>query len=169
MLHTLHLNDNNLTHIAPLNGCPLLHTIDLSFNELSSLPEVVEALSPCSQLKRISLNDNPLSEEKEYRVTILALSAHLEELDSTPVPPGEVWSHRYISDVTCISCYKYSPELQVLAAADASIRRDALQVASFFTTWLTHPWRHLAIAERPAAQARSPNLTYYCYSSGEHR
>lgn len=87
---------------------------------------------------------------------MLAISSHLEELDCTPVPSGEVF--------TLIWPQSYSSTWQVLTAADASIRQNAMQVSAFFNNWLQVKLRFgvklsLLTAAAPMATPRSSRAT----------
>ena len=65
-LEALHLQDNELTALAPLHGLPSLRLLNLSFNRLEEL-RVLGALLPLTALRSLQLNDNPVAGMAGYR------------------------------------------------------------------------------------------------------
>ena len=65
-LEALHLQDNELTVLAPLHGLQSLRLMNLSFNRLEGL-RVLAALLPLTALRSLQLNDNPVASMAGYR------------------------------------------------------------------------------------------------------
>lgn len=72
--HLLHLKlqDNLITHVAPLSHLTLLQTLDLSFNHIQDL-SVIQGLSTSQQLQFLRVNDNPVQHEPGFFFTLQRL------------------------------------------------------------------------------------------------
>jgi len=89
LLEHLHLNDNAISVLKPLRSCPSLRTLDLSFNQLHNLSDLL-SLAPCTALHSLQMNDNPLTgEEDVHRGALIAMLPRLAELDNQPVTGEE--------------------------------------------------------------------------------
>lgn len=64
-LQELNLQDNEITSVQPLQSCPQLTALNLSFNAIADLDSMA-AISPCTSLRSLSLHDNPVIELPGY-------------------------------------------------------------------------------------------------------
>lgn len=89
------------TLASPLAASPLLHTLELAFNQLAAA-EPLHALPLHPRLQRLQLNDNPLVEEllDRYRPWVLRLAPNLLELDNEGITEAE---RRDWSQSSCIA------------------------------------------------------------------
>ncbi|XP_032660532.1 leucine-rich repeat- and IQ domain-containing protein 1 isoform X2 [Chelonoidis abingdonii] len=67
LLQILSLSQNSLTQLAPLFSCVSLEKLNISNNCLSDLESVIIWFSGCQKLSELSLNGNPVLEEKNWR------------------------------------------------------------------------------------------------------
>lgn len=68
-LEVLHLQDNALESLGGRSafvGCPLLRSLDASFNQLRAPDEIGASLQACSDLAEVRLHDNPASSHQNY-------------------------------------------------------------------------------------------------------
>lgn len=72
--HLLHLKlqDNLITHIAPLPNLPSLQTLDLSFNHITQL-SVIQTLPSFQHLRSLRVNDNPVQHEPHFYFSLQRL------------------------------------------------------------------------------------------------
>jgi hypothetical protein len=82
-LEQLHAADAEIKEGSPLHACCLLRTLDLSFNQLSRLTDLA-ALSSCSLLEVVRLNDNPVAHLPDYRDILISALPSLRDLDNEP-------------------------------------------------------------------------------------
>jgi len=89
-LGTILLNNNRISKIGSTvsNNLPNLHTLILSGNTIAKLAEIDE-LAQFEQLKWLSLLDNPVCKEKDYRLYTIRKCAALTVLDFRKVKPRE--------------------------------------------------------------------------------
>ncbi|KAK9843064.1 hypothetical protein WJX74_006452 [Apatococcus lobatus] len=64
-LQELNLQDNEVICVQPMLSCAQLTALDLSFNAIADLDSIA-AISPCTRLRSLSLNDNPATELPGY-------------------------------------------------------------------------------------------------------
>lgn len=78
--------------IATFPQCPLpaLMSLDLSFNNLTSLVQVAAALPSVRSLRHLFLQGNPMTLCVSYRQVILSVAPELEILDEIPVAATEI-------------------------------------------------------------------------------
>lgn len=68
-LEVLHLQDNSLESLgggSTFVGCPLLRSLDASFNQLRTPDETGISLQACGELEEVRLHDNPASSCQNY-------------------------------------------------------------------------------------------------------
>ncbi|XP_065831534.1 leucine-rich repeat-containing protein 43-like [Oscarella lobularis] len=78
----------NLNWLQPASW-PLLLSLDLSFNHLTSLPEVVLALSSLAKLRNLVLQGNPVSLVPAYRPYVIEKLSSLTVLDDVRIIPDD--------------------------------------------------------------------------------
>ncbi|BBN04892.1 hypothetical protein MPTK1_3g08590 [Marchantia polymorpha subsp. ruderalis] len=83
-LQRLYLQDNLITSLEPLWGCPALEVLDLSFNCISEHSQL-QHLSGFPNLRSLQLNDNPISEQEDHADYVLQAVPWLAELDNEAV------------------------------------------------------------------------------------
>lgn len=72
-LEVLHLQDNMLETLGgvwSLAGCPLLRSLDASFNRLRTPRDFSSCLRACGDLQEVRLHDNPATEYECYADTV---------------------------------------------------------------------------------------------------
>lgn len=75
-LEILHLQDNVLETLGGiwcLSGCPLLRSLDASFNRLRTPRDFSSCLRACGELQEVRLHDNPAAEYESYADTVALL------------------------------------------------------------------------------------------------
>lgn len=86
-LRTLNVASNQLTDILQLADATSLTTLDLSGNLLDDLMEVRDVLLCLTQLTELKLLQNPIAEERNYRMSILS-NPSVDKLDNFKVTKG---------------------------------------------------------------------------------
>ncbi|NXG56662.1 LRIQ1 protein, partial [Hemiprocne comata] len=81
LLQVLLLSQNRLSELVPLNSFVSLEKLDLKNNCLSDLKGVITWLSGCHKLKELSLNGNPLLQERNWRSSLCKVLPSLQFLD----------------------------------------------------------------------------------------
>ncbi|KFP04137.1 Leucine-rich repeat and IQ domain-containing protein 1, partial [Calypte anna] len=81
LLQILFLSQNRLTELVPLNSFVSLEKLDIKNNCLSDLNGVTAWLSGCHKLRELSLNGNPLLQEKNWRSSLSKVLPSLQFLD----------------------------------------------------------------------------------------
>ncbi|XP_071621990.1 leucine-rich repeat- and IQ domain-containing protein 1 isoform X2 [Heliangelus exortis] len=81
LLQILFLSQNRLTELVPLNSFVSLEKLDIKNNCLSDLNSVTAWLSGCHKLRELSLNGNPLLQEKNWRSSLSEVLPSLQFLD----------------------------------------------------------------------------------------
>ena len=66
-----------------------LEILNLESNQLSDLDRVLVSLSRCRFLKQLNLSKNPVSQESNYRISVIAAIPGLEVLDNRKVTESE--------------------------------------------------------------------------------
>lgn len=116
-LEALHLQDNELTSLAPLHGLPCLRQLNLSFNRLERL-RGLSALLPLTALRSLQLNDNPVANMAGYRECAQVQLADLSLHDTfTSAFDGHESRHRRSSS----SGSSWRPALPPVQAVQAGI------------------------------------------------
>lgn len=64
-LQELILQDNEISSIDPMLGCPQLTALNLSFNAIADLDSIA-SISPCTTLRSLCLHDNPVVDLPGY-------------------------------------------------------------------------------------------------------
>eukprot|EP00796_Vickermania_ingenoplastis_P004959 gene4959-3557_t len=82
------LVSNRVTQLGPLAACAQLRELYLRKNRIESLVEL-NALRGLHHLHTLWLMDNPCAQQPHYRAFAIFCCPHLEQLDDTPVTPGE--------------------------------------------------------------------------------
>lgn len=104
LLTVLHVENNNLRDVSGLRHCPRLTTVNLSFNQLQRIEDLLP-LTACRMVQVLSVNENPFSARQmddnslgknldTVRNKLLAWFPHLSELNNEKVLEG----HRQISE-----------------------------------------------------------------------
>ena len=70
LLTRLHLHDNSVATLGCLRGFPMLTTLTLSFNALADAAEL-RHLRALRHLTSVTVNDNPVAEDPQYRQRLL--------------------------------------------------------------------------------------------------
>ncbi|XP_065512520.1 leucine-rich repeat and IQ domain-containing protein 1 [Caloenas nicobarica] len=81
LLQILLLSQNRLTELVPLNSFVSLEKLDVKNNCLSDLKGVITWLSGCHKLRELSLNGNPLLQERNWRPSLCKVLPSLQFLD----------------------------------------------------------------------------------------
>ncbi|XP_059582120.1 leucine-rich repeat and IQ domain-containing protein 1 isoform X2 [Alligator mississippiensis] len=81
LLQFLSLSQNSLTELTPLFSCISLEKLDISNNYLSDLSSVSTWFNGCHELTELTLNGNPLLQEKNWRCSILKILPNLRFLN----------------------------------------------------------------------------------------
>uniref|UniRef100_A0A674HWC2 Leucine rich repeats and IQ motif containing 1 n=1 Tax=Terrapene triunguis TaxID=2587831 RepID=A0A674HWC2_9SAUR len=82
LLQILSLSQNSLTQLAPLFSCVSLEKLNISNNCLSDLESVIIWFSGCQKLSELSLNGNPVLQEKNWRCSLLKILPSLQFLNA---------------------------------------------------------------------------------------
>lgn len=102
-LRVLQLQDNRISEVGALTGMDRLEILDLSFNAIDAL-EQLNSFAQCHSLKKLYLNDNPVSALGEsYTAAVATLLPHLTELDSEQVPRSENVLRRFQQSPVCVA------------------------------------------------------------------
>jgi hypothetical protein len=111
-LEALYLNNNRLSDLAgldacfrikklyadhnklvtlegPIEGMKFLTVLEVSHNKLADLDYQLETLRRCQYLKHLDLRDNPVSQEVNYRLRVIAAVPSLEVLDAHAIESTE--------------------------------------------------------------------------------
>ncbi|XP_024365341.1 uncharacterized protein [Physcomitrium patens] len=92
-LRILHLGDNSLKTLVHLGGLNALESLDLTSNLLTPNRlggfASIDYLSPLPKLTKLWLNNNPMSRQNYYRISVISRLDHLEQLDGRPVSQEE--------------------------------------------------------------------------------
>jgi hypothetical protein len=88
-LEDLTLYSNKISIIEELELCPKLQCLSLGNNKIDSLEQIIR-LRQLSNLKMLTLAGNPVCEEAEYRMTVLAFVSHIKYLDYSMIDMSEV-------------------------------------------------------------------------------
>ncbi|NXW88259.1 LRIQ1 protein, partial [Alopecoenas beccarii] len=81
LLQILLLSQNRLTELVPLNSFVSLEKLDIKNNCLSDLKGVITWLSGCHELRELSLDGNPLLQERNWRPSLCKVLPSLQFLD----------------------------------------------------------------------------------------
>uniref|UniRef100_A0A8C3S8F6 Leucine-rich repeat and IQ domain-containing protein 1 n=1 Tax=Chelydra serpentina TaxID=8475 RepID=A0A8C3S8F6_CHESE len=81
LLQTFSLSQNSLTQLAPLFSCISLEKLNISNNCLSDLESVITWFNGCHKLSELSLNGNPVLQEKNWRCSLLKILPGLQFLN----------------------------------------------------------------------------------------
>ncbi|XP_071655766.1 leucine-rich repeat- and IQ domain-containing protein 1 isoform X3 [Patagioenas fasciata] len=81
LLQILLLSQNRLTELVPLNSFVSLEKLDIKNNCLSDLKGVIAWLSGCHKLRELSVNGNPLLQERNWRPSLCKVLPSLRFLD----------------------------------------------------------------------------------------
>ncbi|XP_067415959.1 leucine-rich repeat and IQ domain-containing protein 1 isoform X3 [Emydura macquarii macquarii] len=81
LLQILSLSQNSLTQLASLFSCVSLEKLNISNNCLSDLKSVITWFSGCHKLSELSLNGNPVLQEKNWRCSLLEILPSLRVLN----------------------------------------------------------------------------------------
>ncbi|XP_010072650.1 PREDICTED: leucine-rich repeat and IQ domain-containing protein 1, partial [Pterocles gutturalis] len=81
LLQILLLSQNSLTELVPLNSFVSLEKLDIKNNCLSDLKGVITCLSGCHKLRELSLSENPLLRERNWRPSLCKVLPSLQFLD----------------------------------------------------------------------------------------
>lgn len=88
VLRELFLAFNAISDVAPLLLHDSLEVLDLEANALED-DEALMQLGTCARLRSLSLEDNPIASQPEYRAAVAAAIPQLRTLDDLPLqPPG---------------------------------------------------------------------------------
>lgn len=124
LIQYLNLSGNKLEHLSPLSGCIMLRNINLSFNNLQSIDELLH-LRFCRNIEELKLNDNPIARGVLYKELSIALLPNLTSLD------GEVVSSLARQNVFSHFVF-YSPRLtgHVVSFINHSLKRAVPSINS---------------------------------------
>ncbi|KAG7382228.1 hypothetical protein PHYPSEUDO_005114 [Phytophthora pseudosyringae] len=87
-LRLLRLRTNALESLRPLADCEKLQTLDVGANRVA-LGSELRFLQPLTQLRHLSLDENPLADSPMYRREALAMLPQLQSLDGQDVTAAE--------------------------------------------------------------------------------
>ncbi|KAG2374939.1 hypothetical protein C9374_010313 [Naegleria lovaniensis] len=124
LIQYLNLSGNKLEHLSPLSSCIMLRNINLSFNNLQSIDELLH-LRFCRNVEEMKLNDNPIARGVLYKELSIALLPNLTNLD------GEVVSSLARQNVFSHFVF-YSPRLtgHVVSFINHSLKRSVPSINS---------------------------------------
>ncbi|XP_039374446.1 leucine-rich repeat and IQ domain-containing protein 1 isoform X2 [Mauremys reevesii] len=98
LLQILSLSQNSLTQLAPLFSCVSLEKLNISNNCLSDLESVIIWFSGCQKLSELSLNGNPVLQEKNWRSSLLKILPILQLLNGENLNSPEKLSTERIKE-----------------------------------------------------------------------
>ncbi|NXC50420.1 LRIQ1 protein, partial [Penelope pileata] len=81
LLQILLLSQNSITELVPLNSFVSLEKLDIKNNCLSDLKSVITWLNGCNNLRELSLNGNPVLQERNWRPSLCKVLPSLQFLD----------------------------------------------------------------------------------------
>ncbi|XP_070562490.1 leucine-rich repeat- and IQ domain-containing protein 1-like [Ptychodera flava] len=115
LLEHLSVSQNSLSEVTSLANLLLLKSLDVSHNCIADVNSLLTGIEECHRLQHLSIQGNPLTEESQYRSSILAKLPWLQKLDSEDVTPSV--SHdqsRPMSsfEVMCISQIQRQNDMQ---------------------------------------------------------
>lgn len=84
MLSILNLSSNAIDHLKPLSCCIMLQFLDLSFNNISLMEELLY-LEPCNRIMYIRLNDNPVASKRGYKESIMCILPKIASIDNDSI------------------------------------------------------------------------------------
>lgn len=87
-LEDLSLYCNKISVIEGLESCQNLQCLSLGNNRIDSLDEVIR-LRQIRSLKMLTLSNNPIEKDTEYRMTVLAYTDNLQYLDYAMIDKNE--------------------------------------------------------------------------------
>lgn len=87
-VETIALSVNEIKSLAPFQHCHKLRELFLRKNQIPSLSEIhyLEKL-PC--LQTLWLTDNPVTQDENYRISVIAMLPKLNKLDEIDISPSE--------------------------------------------------------------------------------
>mmetsp|Transcript_390 Transcript_390/g.1485 ORF Transcript_390/g.1485 Transcript_390/m.1485 type:complete len:1680 (-) Transcript_390:151-5190(-) len=88
LLEYLNVSDNKVASLSPLRHFVNLKNLNISFNTIGSLDELVNALQHC-HIETLKANDNPVCATDGYRELMIALIPNLNVLDDEAVSQQE--------------------------------------------------------------------------------
>ncbi|XP_022108649.1 leucine-rich repeat and IQ domain-containing protein 1-like [Acanthaster planci] len=104
MLQHLSLAQNGIFDLADIKYCLMLTRLDISHNCITDMNVIVEALRECYQLQDLCLEGNPVTQEDQYRCTVLGTLTWLHVLDHEAVmKPVSIPSARTPLERMCLS------------------------------------------------------------------
>ncbi|XP_030404472.1 leucine-rich repeat and IQ domain-containing protein 1 isoform X4 [Gopherus evgoodei] len=98
LLQILSLSQNSLTQLAPLFSYVSLEKLNISNNCLSDLESVIIWFSGCQKLSELSLNGNPVLQEKNWRCSLLKILPILQFLNGENLNSPEKLSTERIKE-----------------------------------------------------------------------
>ncbi|XP_053091188.1 leucine-rich repeat and IQ domain-containing protein 1 isoform X2 [Pangasianodon hypophthalmus] len=81
LLHCLSVPQNSITQLPLLVDLVSLKTLNVSHNCLSELRNICMSLQGCTRLQELSINDNPVQQENNWRSSVLAVNPNLIKLN----------------------------------------------------------------------------------------
>ncbi|MCI4379137.1 hypothetical protein PGIGA_G00224520 [Pangasianodon gigas] len=81
LLHCLSVPQNSITQLPLLVDLLSLKTLNVSRNCLSELRNICMSLQGCTRLQELSINDNPVQQENNWRSSVLAVNPNLIKLN----------------------------------------------------------------------------------------
>ncbi|XP_050790115.1 leucine-rich repeat and IQ domain-containing protein 1 isoform X4 [Gopherus flavomarginatus] len=98
LLQILSLSQNSLTQLVPLFSYVSLEKLNISNNCLSDLESVIIWFSGCQKLSELSLNGNPVLQEKNWRCSLLKILPILQFLNGENLNSPEKLSTERIKE-----------------------------------------------------------------------
>ena len=83
-LRSLHLDENRISKVEPVLGCPLLEKLELAFNDIDDLG-AISSLSSCLRLQFLNLAENPVVAKEGFGERIKRMLPSLRELNNEDV------------------------------------------------------------------------------------
>ncbi|XP_032855747.2 leucine-rich repeat and IQ domain-containing protein 1 [Tyto alba] len=163
LLQILSLSQNRLTEFVPLNSFVSLEKLDIKNNCLSDLKGIITWLSGCHKLRELTLNGNPLLQERNWRSSLYKALPSLQFLD------GEILNYHTLPTTERIKGSESRTFLelcQVQIEENVLLKKkaDELEIASSIDSaqgqcWYFNQLMKLSIKHRYAHEYGELNIT----------
>eukprot|EP01022_Parablepharisma_sp_SALTPOND_P028846 TRINITY_DN718_c0_g1_i2.p1 TRINITY_DN718_c0_g1~~TRINITY_DN718_c0_g1_i2.p1 ORF type:complete len:1152 (-),score=156.17 TRINITY_DN718_c0_g1_i2:4948-8403(-) len=89
LLEMLTASDNSIISLGSFTVAPLLHTLDVSFNNIKDMVTLFSSFKNCRSLKSVKFNDNPVMKGREgsFNTFLMKLLPFVCEINSESVQP----------------------------------------------------------------------------------
>ena len=132
-LEELYLQENRIVNLGGAGAlglcCPILSKLDLSFNRIATVEDLVVGVAQCDYLKTLDMQDNPVKTSRAVEIRLLQVAPMLALLNGETLKPEIKWlafsapvsMNATIANFAVRSCLQNCTVLPFLAAADKSV------------------------------------------------